>query len=379
MNVTMFSDSLVNDYGPSRVPLLLAEALASTCSVLVVAPRISEELKERFGRIGASAVDLRLRQLSANSNISYVLDWLLSPVVSSRADVYLLPGSTTINFSNAILHTSDFWYGMGPVSDAIVDLLPTFEAKYRVPAKIGLPFLNLYDQIVLQKQARGSKIVVGNSRFIRAVYERRGLRVDEVIPCPIDTRVFRPFDDPGEDYVVAYVGKETETSPLVELADAGVHLKLFGAKAKSIPVELRARKTVEILPRVSDEELAKVYSGALVTVFPFSTEPFGYVPVESMACGTPVVTYGKQGPAETVVDGVTGWLTESPSELIAKSLNLWKQGTIPKETRSACAHHATRFDFREVGRQWTELFRSRKAELGIDEPRRAESLGRSTS
>jgi len=364
MNITMFSDSLVNDYGPSRVPLLLAEALADTCSVLVVAPRISEGLKERIGRVGASAVDLRFRQWSADSSISYVLDWLLSPVVSSRADAHLPPESITINFSNAILHPSDFWYGMGPVSDAIVDLLPTFEAEYLVLAKLGLPFLNLYDQMVLEKQARGSKVVVGTSRFMRAVYERRGLRVDEVIPCPIDMRVFRPFDDPGEDYVVAYMGKETETAPLIDLANAGVHLKLFGAKAKSIPMELQVQKTVEILPRVSDEELAKVYSGALVTVFPFSTEPFGYVPVESMACGTPVVTYRKQGPAETVVDGVTGWLAESPSELIAKSLNLWKQGTIPKETRSACAHHATRFDFREVGRQWTELFRSRKTELG---------------
>jgi glycosyltransferase involved in cell wall biosynthesis len=35
-------------------------------------------------------------------------------------------------------------------------------------------------------------------------------------------------------------------------------------------------------------------------------EPFGLVPVEGMACGKPVVVYDSGGPAETVLDRVTG-------------------------------------------------------------------------
>jgi len=44
------------------------------------------------------------------------------------------------------------------------------------------------------------------------------------------------------------------------------------------------------------EELIDLYSNALFTLFTFTHELFGYVLVESMACGTSVLTYNRQGP-----------------------------------------------------------------------------------
>lgn len=42
-------------------------------------------------------------------------------------------------------------------------------------------------------------------------------------------------------------------------------------------------------------------------------EAFGMVAVEALACGVPVITYRRGGPAEIVVDGVTGWVVEPDS------------------------------------------------------------------
>ena len=39
-------------------------------------------------------------------------------------------------------------------------------------------------------------------------------------------------------------------------------------------------------------------------------EPFGMVTPEALACGVPVISYRRGGPAEIVVDGKTGWLVE---------------------------------------------------------------------
>jgi glycosyltransferase involved in cell wall biosynthesis len=50
------------------------------------------------------------------------------------------------------------------------------------------------------------------------------------------------------------------------------------------------------------------------------------VSVESVACGTPVLTYNKQGPRESVVDGVMGWLVNSDEELVSLALKIWREG-----------------------------------------------------
>jgi len=69
------------------------------------------------------------------------------------------------------------------------------------------------------------------------------------------------------------------------------------AKAKrSMPLVLvgqtgrwaRELSDVTLTDRVSDEELAAIYTGAHALVFPSDDEGFGLPPVEALACGTPV-------------------------------------------------------------------------------------------
>ena len=73
--------------------------------------------------------------------------------------------------------------------------------------------------------------------------------------------------------------------------------------------------------------MIKLYSNAIFTVFPFTHEPFGYVPLESISCGTPVLTYSRQGPSETVIEGVSGWLANNSKELVEKAVMIWNSET----------------------------------------------------
>jgi len=59
-------------------------------------------------------------------------------------------------------------------------------------------------------------------------------------------------------------------------------------------------------------DIAAAYCAACLTIVP-STKPegFGRVPIESMAMGVPVVASSLGAPADTVVDGKTGWLVEA--------------------------------------------------------------------
>ncbi len=72
------------------------------------------------------------------------------------------------------------------------------------------------------------------------------------------------------------------------------------------------------------EDVAPVLAAADVVVCPSHFESFGVVNVEAMASGTPVVSTNNGGPAEVVVDGVTGFLVppKDPSALAARVIEL---------------------------------------------------------
>ncbi len=63
---------------------------------------------------------------------------------------------------------------------------------------------------------------------------------------------------------------------------------------------------IEIINNLNSEQLAQEYQKAALVVYTPVQEPFGLVPLEAMACGTPVLGIDEGGVPETVVDGVTG-------------------------------------------------------------------------
>jgi glycosyltransferase involved in cell wall biosynthesis len=65
--------------------------------------------------------------------------------------------------------------------------------------------------------------------------------------------------------------------------------------------ELRGR--ILLTGHVPDEDLAPLYSGALVFVYPSLYEGFGLPPLEAMQCGTPVITSNTSSLPEVVGDG----------------------------------------------------------------------------
>ena len=70
----------------------------------------------------------------------------------------------------------------------------------------------------------------------------------------------------------------------------------LGAEA----AELARPGVVITVGRVSDEELAALYSAADVFVFPSFDEGFGLPPVEALACGTPVAAFAAGALPETL-------------------------------------------------------------------------------
>lgn len=83
--------------------------------------------------------------------------------------------------------------------------------------------------------------------------------------------------------------------------------------------EIRPRLggTIEWIGPVEGEAKARLLGSAAATLVPLRwDEPFGLVMVESMACGTPPIAIRRGAAPEIIVDGVTGYLVDSPQDII---------------------------------------------------------------
>lgn len=93
----------------------------------------------------------------------------------------------------------------------------------------------------------------------------------------------------------------------------------------------------------TDAQVVELYRGARALLFP-GEEDFGLVPVEAMACGTPVVALARGGALETVRDGVTGLLYpagDDPIDDLVEAIAAFEaHGAWSPD---ACAAHARRF------------------------------------
>ncbi len=66
---------------------------------------------------------------------------------------------------------------------------------------------------------------------------------------------------------------------------------------------------------IEDKELKKLYANSTAVMFCAINEDYGYIPIEAMASSKPVISVNEGGPRETILNGKTGFLVNSTSEM----------------------------------------------------------------
>ncbi|MGQ4891837.1 MAG: glycosyltransferase family 4 protein [Candidatus Njordarchaeia archaeon] len=365
-NFVILSDPALNDFGPTRPPLVLAENLAKGgYKVKFVSPIIGEGVRERLRNAGVEVNSFNVPELAGTSSKRMFLLWLLESGLNYLNSKFLkllkmgnFGNPFIVNFSNIFHSPSHIWYAQGIFSKALTEIDWTdWPIIYHLGAYMLYPIVRLLDIKHVSKMNAVSGIIVANSRYSAEIYEKLGFRVDSIIYPPLDLNVFKPATNaPNEDFVLTYIGKETDFKVIKTLSSMGVRILGFGGKEKYIPKSLAKEKNFVYLGKVGIDELVQLYSNALFTIFPFTHEPFGYIPIESLACGTPVLTYDKEGPSEVIKEGFNGWLANSRNEIITKALYIWKHG-YPMRIRYRAVKSVRIFDEHNIYRKWLALIR----------------------
>lgn len=346
-------------HGPVSPALHVAKAIAGRKhKVSIVSTRISDDVKNLLKSYSLEYIDLNAGLIiRSGPPLSWLESWAREAFFNLNSKGFHSEANVVINFSHTLALSSTIWYVQGPTINFLSDTEYEFPIHYRFPYRILKPLLTIADYRLVRRLASMSKLIIANSKSCASMYEEKGIRVHDIIYPPLNCNVFRPVSSPSGDYVLTYFGKETEFCVLKKIGDAGVRMKAFGCKTLYTPKEVLEHENIEFLGKVSEEDLVNLYSNAVFTLFTFTHEPFGYIPVESMACGTPVLTYNRQGPSETVVNGVTGWLANAKGEIMHLAEKLWRDG-YPSTIRKKARRRALLFNVKNVTAKWLKIIKS---------------------
>jgi glycosyltransferase involved in cell wall biosynthesis len=149
---------------------------------------------------------------------------------------------------------------------------------------------------------------LANSKTVQDRITKYYRRDSEILYPPVDLDAFNPKEKPGGDYFLAggrLVAYKRFDLVIKAFNRLGIPLKIFGIGPELDNLKKLARKNIELMGYVSDEERAELYRGAKAFINP-QVEDFGITPVEAMASGTPVIALKAGGALETVVEGKTG-------------------------------------------------------------------------
>lgn len=128
-----------------------------------------------------------------------------------------------------------------------------------------------------------------------------------------------------QDYVINAFGQFTKRmkDSKYKLVIAGTlsndpehqkYMNKIKAMAKGLPVTFRTN--------LNESQLKSLYAKSTAVLFAAMNEDYGFIPLEAMSSEKPIISVKEGGPKETIVDGKTGFLVESPSEMAEKMVTV---------------------------------------------------------
>ena len=259
-------------------------------------------------RIKADFIDTFLSLRLLHRRIARDIDSRNYDIVLVHTDI-----NTQAPFLLRFLKTNNVYYCLEPLRNAYEYSL-RFKGNYSL---INLFYENINRWIrknIDRKNTSSAKNILTLSLFAReriiAAYDL----YPKVSYLGVDESVFKPFRVKKQKQVFFVA----EKYPIYgyDLAQEAIRLIPAAIRPKLKIVSWKSNNG----DRLSDKELATLYSESLVTLSLSRYDTFGLVPLESMACGVPVIALNVAGYRETMLDGQTGYLVDFDPKAIAEKI-----------------------------------------------------------
>jgi len=216
-------------------------------------------------------------------------------------------------------------------------------------------YFGQYPRYLDKKYLKNAKKIMVNSlmvqKIIQEIYNRKG----NIHYPAVDSLFFSDISEELDNFILAsgrivklkrfdYLLNSYALLPEKIKENLGIVFAGQENEDEKATLSLLARKlnikNIIFLGPVNKSDLHSLYATAKLTVHTCPEEYFGLVPPESMASGTPVISWkDNAGPQETIIDGKTGYLSKpydvnDMSKNILKALNKkWNKDAIKKQAK----------------------------------------------
>jgi glycosyltransferase involved in cell wall biosynthesis len=226
--------------------------------------------------------------------------------------------------------------GEGPTAnDGLIEVLNQLEAAFseealdaevvRFPGPVARDVIHLLDQVAMHP-ARIERFAAQSHTVARRLdYFPSGVSVDVAYPPPLGGGFSSGSDDflftasrlehPKRIDMIIAAMQEVSTDIPLYIAGEGDDLARLKTLAEPDP-------RIVFLGQISEDALRKHYANALAVPFVPYDEDYGYITIEAMLSGKPVVTtLDAGGPTEFVIDGETGRVVAPEVRALGQALD----------------------------------------------------------
>lgn len=219
---------------------------------------------------------------------------------------------------------------------------------------------------------------VGERNNLHSFYHVPAHKV-EVVPCGINLHLFKPLESDlcrqrlgmsAEEKILLFVGRLEPSKGIEQLLHAfylirnsfRTRLLIVGGDSsdreyleqlKRLTRQLKIENSVTFQSSVPQPELPLYYSSADICLVPSYHESFCLVILESLACGTPVISTDVGIAGAIINEGVTGLLLQdnSPQTIAGGILQMLGQGAKSNASISTCRSGTYPYTWKDIAQR----------------------------
>lgn len=328
MKIVIVAPYLASKGGAGRFTWELSEYLASQEDIVTLASLYTDRT------IYNDKKNLRIVDLADQSSLTQSMKfWLsLGKIRRKLRKLVELEDPDCVLFMNfpATLWAQKF--GNRPVLCYPQDINLLYTNTYIKNLPIGKYvfwlLLRIFVRPMDKKRWKSFDEVICNSNFsanhIAKIYKGIPMRV---IHLGTRTHVFKPTDVEKKKAFLSIAAQKAQRTDFLITAAKKLHQKrrdfeiwivgnsgAHDRELHGLVENLGISDVVKFYGKVSDADLASLYSQSLATVHLVRKPPFGMIVTESMSCETPVIACSPGGTDETILDNETGFLIGEEDE-----------------------------------------------------------------